>query len=323
MVKTFGRVAACAVFCALLASSLAHAQSDPVRETKIIIAAPAGDSIDLAARLIADKLRRLLRQPVTVENRSDTDDTASAIAVAKAEPDGSTLGLATVTALAIRPHLRAGTPYDPFKDFTPVMLIARNTTILVVRADSPISSTSDLVARAREKPGTIRFGSSGDGEVSHLALELFQSAADVKFQRIPYRDAASALAALLSGDVEALALSAQLVLPHVQNGMLKALGVMSNQRNPMLMDLPTLAEQGFPNTIADDWYALIAPANTPKVPKLSHEVYEAMKEPDVKSKLVRSGTIPSPTSPDDAAAFLKSEFERWGKIVRESGLSKL
>jgi tripartite-type tricarboxylate transporter receptor subunit TctC len=218
--------------------------------------------------------------------------------------------------------MRADMPYDPVKDFAPVTQVVRNTTVLVVRADSPVGSVKDLIALAKEKPNTIPFASTGIGTTPHLALELFQSAAGVKFLHVPYRGAAPALTDLLGGQVQALFADVPVLLAQIEAGKLKPLAAASDQRNPMLPQVPTLAELGYPDTQSDNWYGLLAPARTPPaiIMKLNQAVATALADPEINKKLVQSGAIPAPTSPAQFGTQLKDELARWGRIVRDKGI---
>ncbi|MGZ3410013.1 MAG: Bug family tripartite tricarboxylate transporter substrate binding protein [Xanthobacteraceae bacterium] len=304
-------------------AATAIAQDYPSRPIKIVIAFPAGGPTDFVGRLLADKMKEQLGQSVVIENKGGAGGTLGADYVAKSDPDGYTLFLTTVGAVAINPHLRTDMPYDSVKDFAPVSLVVRNTTVMVVRTENPVNSAKELAALAKEKPNTIPFASTGAGTTPHLALELFQAAADVKFLHVPYRGAAPALTDLLGGQVEAVALDVPVILSNIQGGKLKPLAAVSDTRNPMLPDVPTLAELGYPNTQADNWYALLAPAKTPPaiIAKLNAAVAKAVADPDVKNKLVQSGAIPAPNSPEEMGAMLKSELDRWGKIIREKGIT--
>src|SRR5690242_12598469 len=197
-------------------------------------------------------MKELLGQPVIIENKAGASGVIGADYVAKSEPDGHTLFLTTVGAVAITPNMRSDMPYNPLTDFAPISEVVRNTTVLVVRSENPIASAQELAARAKEKPDTIPFASTGTGTTTHLALELFQSAAGVKFLHVPYRGAAPALTDLLGGQVTALFADAPVVLPQIQGGKLKALAAASDQRTQVLPDVPTLAEQGFANTHAEN-----------------------------------------------------------------------
>jgi tripartite-type tricarboxylate transporter receptor subunit TctC len=309
---------------AWLSASAAKAQEFPNRVIRMVVAFPAGGPTDFVARLLADKLKVLLGQNVIIENKPGANGAIGADYVAKGEPDGHLLFLTTVGAVAITPHLAAKVPYDSRKDFAPVTLVVRNTTILVVKPDAPVDSAKALAGLAKEKPGAIPFASTGSGSMPHLALELFQSAAGVKFLHVPYRGAAPALTDLLGGQVQALFADAPVLLAHIRDGKLKPLGAASASRNAALPDVPTLAEQGFADTSADNWYGLLAPARTPPavVAKLHDAVVAALEAPDVREKLVASGAIPAPTSSAEFGALLNDELVRWGRVVREKNIKE-
>ena len=240
----------------------AAAQDFPSRVIRIVVAFPAGGPTDLVARLLADKVKAPLGQNVIVENKPGANGAIGADYVANGEPDGHLLFLTTVGAVAITPHLSKPN-YDSLRDFAPVTLVVRPTTILVVKPDMPVGSAKELAALAKDKPGAIPFASTGSGSMPHLALELFQAAAGVKFLHVPYRGAAPALTDLLGGQVQALFADTPVLLPHIQGGKLKPIAAASASRNPLLPDVSTLAEQGFADTVADNWYGLLAPAKTP------------------------------------------------------------
>jgi tripartite-type tricarboxylate transporter receptor subunit TctC len=307
-----------------LPATAARAQDFPSRVIRIVVAFPAGGPTDFVARVLADKLKGPLGQSVIIENKPGANGAIGADYVAKGEPDGHLLLLTTVGAVVITPHLAAKVPYDSRKDFAPVTLVVRNTTILVVKPDAPVDSAKALAALAKEKPGAIPFASTGSGSMPHLALELYQSAAGVKFLHVPYRGAAPALTDLLGGQVQALFADAPVLLTHIRGGKLKPLGAASASRNAALPDVPTLAEQGFADTSADNWYGLLAPARTPPavVAKLHDAVVAALEAPDVREKLVASGAIPAPTSSAEFGALLNDELARWGRVVREKNIKE-
>ena len=300
----------------------AGAQDFPTRPIKVVIAFPAGGPTDFVGRLLADKLKNDLGQTVIIENKAGASGTLGADYVAKSDPDGYTLFLTTVGAVAITPNMRTDMPYNPITDFAPITEVVRNTTVLVVRSESPIGSAKDLAALAKEKPNTIPFGSTGIGTTPHLALELFQSAAGVKFLHVPYRGAAPALTDLLGGQVQALFADVPVLLSQIEAGKLKPLAAASDRRNPMLPQIATLAELGYPDTQSDNWYGLLAPARTPApiVAKLNQAVTRALADPDISRKLLASGAIPTPTSPEQFGVLLKEELARWGRVVREKGI---
>ena len=314
-----------AVFTALFALAAAdiHAQDFPSRVIRIVVAFPAGGPTDFVARLIADKLKPLLGQNVIVENKPGANGAIGADYVAKGEADGHLLFLTTVGAVAITPHLSKPN-YDTLRDFAPVTLVVRPTTILVVKPDTPVNSAKELAALAREKPGTIPFASTGSGSTTHLAIELYQAAANVKLLHVPYRGAAPALTDLLGGQVTALFADTPVLLPHIRGGKLKPIGAASASRNPLLPDVATLAEQGFPDTVADNWYGLLAPAKTPPavVAKLHDAVVAVLDTPDVREKLLYSGAVPAPTSSAEFGKILSDELARWGRVVREKNIKE-
>ena len=207
------------------------------------------------ARLLADKLREPLRQTVVVENRTGANGSLGAEFVAKSEPDGYTLYFTTAGVAAVYPHLRANAPYDPIKDFVAVGLVAFNSTMLVVNARMPVSSATDLAALARQNPGRITLAITGLGSVSHLGVELFQAAAGVKFQQVPYRGASPAITDLLGGQLDGLFGDGPTVMAHIAAGRIKALAATSRRRSEIFPDVPTFAEQGFTDTVADQWAA--------------------------------------------------------------------
>jgi tripartite-type tricarboxylate transporter receptor subunit TctC len=320
------RLAQCAAAILLLAAAepAAFAQEFPSRPIRMVIAFPPGGPTDFVGRLIAEKMKERLGQNVIIENKAGANGAIGADFVAKSDPDGHTVFLTTVGAVAITPGMRSDLPYDTLRDFAPVTLVVRNTTILVVKPDHPAGSAKDLAAAAKEKPGAIPFASTGIGSMPHLALELYQSAGNIKFLHVPYRGAAPALTDLLGGQVQALFADAPVLMAHIQGGRLKPLGAASGQRNPKLPDVPTLAELGFPDTSADNWYGLLAPAKTPPaaIAKLNAAAAAAINDPAVREKLIQSGAIPTPTSPAEFGQLLREELARWGRVVRDKGIKE-
>jgi tripartite-type tricarboxylate transporter receptor subunit TctC len=309
---------------ALLAPAVqkTSAQELPSRTIRVVVAFPAGGPADFVARLLADRLKTLLGQNVIVENRAGANGAIGAEYVARAEPDGTTLFFTTVGAVAITPHLMAKVAYDPIKDFAPITLVVRNTTILVVKPDMPVASAKELAALAARNPGAIAIASTGSGSMPHLALELYQASAGVKFLHVPYRGAAPALSDLLGGQVQGMFADTPVLLSQIQAGKIRPLGAASANRNAALPDVPTLAEQGFPDTSADNWYGLLAPARTPApaIGKLHDAAVAALAEPDLRDKLVRSGAVPASTSAAEFAMLLREELARWGRVVREKNI---
>ena len=299
----------------------ASAQDFPSRTVRIVVAFPPGGPTDMVARLLAEKLKVSLGQNVIIENKAGAHGAVGADYVAKSEPDGHLIFLTTAGAVAVTPHL-AKPNYDSLRDFAPITLVMRPTSVMVVKAETPLASAKELAALAREKPGEIPAASTGSGSMSHLALELFQAAAGVKLLHVPYRGAAPALTDLLGGQVRVLTADTPVLLPHIRAGKLKAIGVATGSRNPVLPEVPTLIEQGFPDTIADNWYALLAPAKTPPavIARLHDATVSALEAPDVRDKLLQSGAVPSPSSSAELGKLLADEHARWGRVVREKNI---
>ena len=322
MNRRFAKIAAAAALL-MAATVAAPAQDYPSRPIRVVIAFPAGGPTDFVGRLLADKLKDSLGQ-IIIENKPGANGAIGADYVAKAAPDGYTLFLTTVGAVAITPHMRADLPYDTLRDFTPITLVVRNSTTLVVRADSPIKSAKEFVAMAKEKNGNLPFATTGVGSTVHLATEMFATAAGFKYVHVPYRGAAPALTDLLGGQVQAVFLDAPALMAQITAGKVRPIGIASDRRNPMLPDVPTLAEQGYPDTSSDNWYGLLAPAKTPPavIAKLNSAFVAAINDPVVKDKLIKSGAIPVANRPAEFAAFLKDELARWGKLVRDKGIKE-
>lgn len=323
MNSTLGKLIAATLLCTCAAWP-AVAQDFPSRPIKMVIAFPPGGPTDFVGRLVAEKIKDILGQPVVIENKAGANGAIGADSVAKAEPDGHTIFLTTVGAVAITPNMRTDLPYDPVRDFAPVTLVVRNTTILVVKPDMAANSAKDLAALAKEKPASIPFASTGVGSMPHLALELYQSAAGVKFVHVPYRGAAPALTDLLGGQVQAFFADAPVLMSQIESGKVKPLGAASGRRNPKLPNVPTLIEQGYADTVADNWYGLLAPAKTSPavIAKLNAAMVGALNDPAVRDKLVQSGAIPSPSTPAEFGQLLKDEIARWGAVVKAKGIKE-
>ena len=306
-----------------LAAFGASAQGWPSRPVHVVVPYPAGGPNDIIVRMVGKRLGETLGEPIVVENRPGAGGNIGTDSVAKSAPDGYTLVSVGPGALIINPLL-GKVPYDTMRDFAPVSLVVNNTTVLVVRPDLPVKNAKDLAEMAKAKPATYAFASTGVGSMPHLALELFQTAANVKFVHVPYRGAAPALTDLLGGQVTALFADAPVLMSQIEAGKLKPLGAASDERNPMLPNVPTLREQGYADTKADNWYGLLAPAKTPPavIPKLNQAVRTAVSDPVVHEKLVKSGAVPAPTSPEEFGQLLKSEIARWGKVIREKGIKE-
>jgi tripartite-type tricarboxylate transporter receptor subunit TctC len=307
-----------------LTAATAPAQDFPTRPIRMVIAFPAGGPTDFVGRLLADKLKDTLPQPVLIENKPGANGAIGADFVAKAEPDGHTIFLSTVGAIAITPHMRDNLPYNTLRDFAPITLVVRNTTVMVVRADYPAKTAQEFVEIAKKKNGSLPFASTGVGSTTHLATEMWATAGGFKFVHVPYRGAAPALTDLLGGQVDMMFDNLPASLSHIRAGKLRPLGAAASERNPMLPNLLTLAELGYKDTSSGNWYGLLAPAKTPPavVAKLNAAFVAAINDPVVKDKLIKSGAIPIANTPAEFGKDLKDELDRWGKVVRERGIKE-
>jgi tripartite-type tricarboxylate transporter receptor subunit TctC len=303
------------------AKAQVQAQDYPSRPIRLVVGFTAGGTTDFMARLLAEKLRGPLGQTVIVENKPGANGALGADSVAKSEPDGYTLYFTTAGVVAVLPHLRP-VPYDVLKDFAPVSRVAFNSTMLVVNAALPVKSAVDLADLARAKPGTITLAITALGSVSHLGLVLYQAAAGVQFQQVPYRGAAHAMTDLLGGNLNGLFGDGPTVLAQIKAGKIRALAATSERRSDIFPDVPTFVEQGFADTVADQWAGVLAPAGTPPavVARLNAAIVTAMNDPDMRAKLAQSGVTPAADAPEAFGQYLRQQYTRWGAIVRDKGI---
>ena len=321
----FRRLAALSAALAFLGlAGAAHAQDYPSRTVKIVVAFPAGGPTDFVARVLADKLKGALGQSVIIENKPGANAAIGAESVAKSDPDGYTLFFTTAGAVVINPHMRANLPYDPVKDFAPITLVVNTMEVLVVKSDTPMKSATDLVAFAKSRPDGIAMASTGIGSPPHLALELFKGSSGANVLHVPYRGAAPAVTDVVGGQVHAMFADLPVLMPQIKGGTLRPIGVGSKRRASVLPDVPTLDEQGIKDVYADNWYALFAPAKTPApvIAKLNAAVNAVLKDPETARKLIEAGADPAAGTPEQLAEFLKSELERWGKVVKEKNIKE-
>jgi len=321
LVTTFLRIATFAIAAAGFSGTV-PAQDFPSRPVRMIVAFAQGGTADFTARIIADRMQTLLGQPIAVENKPGANGAIGAEYVAKSDPDGYTLFFTTVGAVAINPALRPDLPYDPLKDFAPVGKAAVNSTILVINADMKINSARELVDLAKRKPGSITIGITGRGAISDLGRQLFEDAAGIKLQAVPYRGAAPAITDLLAGHLDGLFGDVPTIMAQVKAGKLKALAATSSQRSDIFPDVPTFVEQGYAGVVGDNWAGVLAPAATPPpvIAKLNAALVAALNDPELRTRLRNAGTTPAPSTPDEFENYLREENTRWGKVIREKGI---
>jgi tripartite-type tricarboxylate transporter receptor subunit TctC len=302
----------------------AWAQNFPSRPVRIVIAFPPGGPTDFVGRLVADKMTGLLGQRVFIDNKPGANGTLGGGDVAKSDPDGYSLFLTTAGAVTVSPHIMANMPFDTFRDFAPVALVTKVSEVLVVSPKLGIKSVKELVALAKEKPGAITFASTGIGSPPHLAQLMLDTSAGVTFLHVPYRGAAPAVTDMLGGQVQVVSLDVPVVISQIQAGTLVPIGIAGDKRDAILPEVPTLAEQGYPNTDASNWYALLAPAKTPPdiIAKLNKATNDALNDAQVHEKLVKAGATPIGGTPEQLGTFMKAEYEKWGRLVKEHDIKE-
>lgn len=305
----------------LLAGVPVGAQDYPTKPLKFIVPAAPGGGNDAVARAIAHSLSGVLGQQVLVENRGGAGGNVGTDFVAKAAPDGYTLLLAFAGPLAMSPGL-AKVPYDPLASFAHISLLAKGYQVLVVHPSLAAVNVAELVALARNKPGSINYASAGNGSPLHLAAELFRSAAGIDLVHVPYKGSAPAAAAVLAGDAQMIFGGLVSSLPHVKTGRLRALAITSPQRLVSAPDIPTLAESGFPQVDTTSWYGISAPAGTPApiVERLSAEVRRIVDSASYRDLLSSQGQEAASSTPAQFRAFVAMELERWTKVVKAAGI---
>ena len=315
------RIASGALAAALIAfAATAVAQAWPSRPVRMVVPLSPGGFADVPARIISPRLSAALGQQVFVENKPGAGGTIGADFVAKSKPDGYTL-LFTGTPHVISAWLYKSLPYDSLKDFAPVSLVASGPYVVVVNPQLPVGSVRELVAAAKAQPGKIDFASSGNGSAQHLVGALFNTMAGVDLNHVPYKGSGPAMQDLLSGQVKVSFAGIPNVMPHVKAGRLRALAVTTPQRSPDLPDVPTVAEAGVPGYEATLWLNLSAPAGTPAelVNRLYAETAKVLQDPEVQQGFRAAGVEATVLAPEPLGAFIRSEYEKWGRVVRETG----
>ena len=310
------------IFLAVLAlTAPGAAQNYPDRVVRIVNPYPPGGSVDVMARLLAQKLGENLGQQFIVENRSGGGGNTGSDSVAKAEPDGYTLLFTAPGPLTVNQTLYSKLTFDPATDFAPIALFATAPIVLIVNPDVPAKNVQELIALARKEPGKINFASAGNGTTNHLSGELFKSMAKVDIVHVPYRGAGPAMNDLIGGHVQMFFDLMPVVLPQVTTGKVRALGAAGASRTSALPDVPTIAEQGVPGFDASSWYGLVAPAKTPEpvLAKLREEVAKALKTPDMVARIRELGSEPGAAFGKDFGAFMAAETKKWAEVIRASG----
>jgi tripartite-type tricarboxylate transporter receptor subunit TctC len=314
---------------ALVAASLmsaaagpAFAQDYPARPVRIIVPLPPGGLGDQLSRFLAQKLAPVTKQPAIVENRPGGGGIIGAEVAAKSAPDGYTLFTGLHNTHAILPHLYAKLPYDPVKDFSPVAMMGTAPNVLVVHPSLPVKSVKELVALARTSKGALTYASQGVGSSGHIAAELFKLSAKVDIVHVPYKGAAPAIQDLVGGHVMMMFDIAPFALPNMRAGKVRALAVATAERLAVSPQLPTMAEAGMPEVQGGAWFALFAPAGTPRpvVDWWNREARRAFAEPDARERFVSQGAVLPVGTPEDLGKFIAADSQRWGRVIRSAGI---
>ena len=296
------------------------AQSYPTAPVRVIVPFPPGGGVDAMGRLVGQKLSEVLGKPVVIDNRAGANGMIGSEAVARSSKDGYTL-LVNGANFVTTPMLFSKVSYDPIRDFDPISLMALGPNVLVVHPSLPVKSVKDLIALARTKPGHVQFAGSGSGSTPHLAGELFNVMARVQMVHIPYRGSGPAMIGLLAGEAPVMFLPAINAGGHVATGRLRAIAVTSRERLSAMPDLPTVSEAGLPGYESSQWYGLLAPAGTPPAVLilLNARVATIMQDANMKTRMTNDGLVPIGSSREDFAAHIRSETDKWARVISASG----
>jgi tripartite-type tricarboxylate transporter receptor subunit TctC len=309
------------VIAVLMTAATAFASEYPAKPIRIIAQFTAGSSTDILARIVAQKMSQDWNQQVVVDNRPGAGGVVGTEMGAKAPPDGYTLTMAVSAAFGINPTLYPNTSYNVIRDFAPIATLGLTPQTLVTNPAGPFKSVKEFVAAAKDKPGQINYASLGNGSTSHLTMEMFRYAADIRINHVPFKGSAEAHTQLIGGQIPVMFDAIPATLPHIKSGRLRGLGIATLKRSQFLPDLPTIAESGYAGFEAVGWIGIAAPAKTPAaiLDKLNAEMVKIINEPDVKERLATLAFTPVGDSRAQFAAFIKSEIAKWGKAVKDSG----
>src|SRR2546429_2575770 len=304
----------------VLLPALASAQDFPAKPIKLIVPFPPGGPNDIIARLVGQRMSEIVKQPLVIDNRGGQAGVLGTDAIAKAAPDGYTIGIVSASALVINPTMEK-VPYDVTKDLAPVTLVTTVPEMLVVASNVPAGDMKELIALAKAQPGKLNFASAGVGGLPHLAGELLKLTASIDIVHVPYRGAAPAIKDLLGQQVQMAFLDLPVLLPHIKAGTLRPIALGARQRVPTAPDVPTTAEVGMPDLLIENWYGMVAPAKTPEaiVAALNRIANEAMADPSVKEKLADQGLTLAGDTPEHFRGFIDAETKKWANVIKDAG----
>ena len=305
----------------LLATS-ALAQGYPAKPVRLVVTSPPGGSQDFLARLLAQQLSPILKQQFIVDNRTGASGAIGLDHVAKSAPDGHTLLLGAGGPLTAVPAFNPRLPFDPVRDFAPITLLASGSFAVAVHPAVPAKTVKELIALAKAKPRGLNFGSSGTGAAPHLAAELFRSMAGVDMVHVPYKGVGPALTELLGGQIDLMFADVHLVQPHARSGRLRALAVTSPARSSVMPELPTVSEAAIPGYAAGNWFGVLAPAGTPReiVQRLYGEIVKLLGGAELRERLFAQGMEPGGNTPEQFAAFIRNEIDKWRRVVKSANI---
>ena len=295
-------------------------QGYPTKPMRMICPSAPGGTTDLTARLVAQKLTDAWGKQVVVDNRPGTGGMIGTELVARAAPDGYTLLLGTITSHAISPALNKHLSFDPIKDFSPVSLVVSSPQLLAVNPSMPVRTVQELVALAKSKPGQLNYGSAGNGNSSHLVVELFKGATGINIVHVPYKGSGPAITGVVANEVQMIITGVLALSPHLTSGRLRGIAVTSAKRVPVFPQLPTFMESGIKNFDVSSWFGVFVPAGTSKaiIAKLNDEIRKMLEDPEVRKRLTDQGADPVRDSPEEFTVFVKSELARWDKVVKDA-----
>jgi tripartite-type tricarboxylate transporter receptor subunit TctC len=306
-----------------IASAVVHAADFPTRPIRLIAANSAGGGLDVVSRAIAPKLGAALGQQVIVDNRAGAAGSVASEIVSKSLPDGYTILCSSLGGLAVNTNLYKGLTWHPLRDLTAITSATSQSNVVVVNLSAPLKTIQDLTAMVKSQPGKLTYGSSGAGNAGHLATELYLNMTGGKMVHVPYKGGSPAMIDLIAGQVQVVFSSAPTAVPQVRSGKIRALAVTTARRSSALPDLPTIAETGLPGYEADNWYGFVTVAKTPGelIKRYNTEIAKALNAADVKQVLFSQGLEVRTGTPEEFGAYMKSEFDKWAKVIKDAGIS--